>query len=43
MQSVVNSVPMKLTAEQPAAVSAWVAAGDNLSAIQKKLREQFNV
>lgn len=34
---------MSLTPEQTAAVSTWVAAGDNLSAIQKKLREQFNV
>ena len=34
---------MSLTPEQTAAVSAWVAAGDNLSAIQKKLREQFSV
>ena len=34
---------MSLTPEQSAAVSSWVAAGDNLSVIQKKLREQFNV
>ena len=34
---------MILTPEQTAAVSSWVAAGDNLSVIQKKLREQFNV
>ncbi len=34
---------MSLTPEQTAAVSSWVVAGDNLSAIQKKLREQFNV
>jgi hypothetical protein len=34
---------MSLTPEQTAAVSDWVAAGDNLSIIQKKLREQFNV
>ncbi len=34
---------MSLTPEQTAAVSNWVAAGDNLSVIQKKLREQFNV
>ena len=34
---------MSLTPEQTAAVSSWVTAGDNLSAIQKKLREQFNV
>lgn len=34
---------MSLTTEQSAAVSTWVAAGDNLSTIQKKLREQFSV
>ena len=34
---------MSLTPEQTAAVSNWVAAGDNLSVIQKKLREQFDV
>ncbi len=34
---------MSLTPEQTAAVSTWVAAGDNLSTIQKKLREQFEV
>ena len=34
---------MSLSPEQTAAVSTWVAAGDNLSTIQKKLREQFNV
>jgi len=34
---------MPLTAEQKQAVSAWVAAGDNLSAVQKKLSEQFKV
>jgi len=34
---------MSLTPEQTAAVSTWVAAGDNLSVIQKKLREQFDV
>jgi len=34
---------MSLTPEQSAAVSTWVAAGDNLSTIQKKLREQFSV
>jgi hypothetical protein len=34
---------MSLTPEQAATVSSWVAAGDNLSTIQKKLREQFNV
>jgi hypothetical protein len=34
---------MSLTPEQSAAVSSWVAAGDNLSTIQKKLREEFSV
>jgi hypothetical protein len=34
---------MSLTPEQTAAVSTWVAAGDNLSTIQKKLREEFSV
>ena len=34
---------MSLTPEQAATVSSWVAAGDNLSTIQKKLREQFSV
>ena len=34
---------MTLSPEQKQAVSEWVAAGDNLSAIQKKLSEQFKV
>lgn len=34
---------MTLTPEQKAAVSSWVAAGDNLSAVQKKLQEQFKL
>ena len=34
---------MSLTPEQTTAVTAWVAAGDNLSAILKKLIEQFKV
>lgn len=34
---------MSLTPEQSSAVSAWVAAGDNLSTIQKKLREEFDI
>lgn len=34
---------MPLTPEQTAAVTSWVAAGDNLSAIQKKLIEHFKV
>jgi hypothetical protein len=34
---------MSLTPEQKQSVSGWVAAGDNLSAVQKKLLEQFKV
>jgi hypothetical protein len=34
---------MTLTPEQKQAVSQWVAAGDNLYAVQKKLVEQFKV
>ena len=34
---------MPLSPEQTQAVTSWVAAGDNLSAIQKKLFEQFKV
>ena len=34
---------MSLTPEQKAAVSSWVEAGDNLSAVQKKLADQFKV
>lgn len=34
---------MPLTPEQKQAVASWVAAGDNLSAVQKKLTEQFQV
>jgi hypothetical protein len=34
---------MNLSPEQKQAVSAWVAAGDNLSAVQKKLSEQFKI
>jgi hypothetical protein len=34
---------MQLTPEQKQAVSAWVAAGDNLSVVQKKLAEQFKI
>jgi hypothetical protein len=34
---------MSLTPEQKAAVSSWVAAGDNLSAVQKKITEQFKI
>jgi len=34
---------MTLTPEQQQTVASWVAAGDNLSAIQKKLSEQFKI
>jgi len=34
---------MTLSPEQKQAVTAWVAAGDNLSVIQKKLSEQFKL
>src|SRR3954469_10132846 len=34
---------MSLTAEQKQAVSTWIAAGDNLSAVQKKLSDQFKI
>jgi hypothetical protein len=34
---------MDLTPEQKSAVASWVAAGDNLSVVQKKLSEQFQV
>jgi hypothetical protein len=34
---------MNLTPEQKQAVASWVAAGDNLSAVQKKLSDQFQV
>src|SRR4051812_11553921 len=34
---------MTLTPEQKQAVASWVAAGDNLSAVQKKLGEQFQI
>lgn len=34
---------MNLTPEQKQAVASWVAAGDNLSAVQKKLGDQFQV
>src|SRR3954463_16773488 len=34
---------MSLTPEQTQAVASWVAAGDNLSAVQKKLAEQFKI
>jgi hypothetical protein len=34
---------VKLTPEQQTVVAGWVAAGDNLSTIQKKLRESFQI
>lgn len=34
---------MTLTPEQKQSVAAWVAAGDNLSIVQKKLVDQFKV
>jgi hypothetical protein len=34
---------MTLNPEQKQAVAAWVAAGDNLSAVQQKLAEQFKL
>ena len=34
---------MTLTPEQKQAVTDWIAAGDNLSAVQKKLTEQFKL
>ena len=34
---------MTLTPEQKQTVATWVAAGDNLSIVQKKLSEQFQI
>ena len=34
---------MSLSPEQKQTVASWVAAGDNLSAVQKKLAEQFKL
>src|SRR5258708_2630831 len=34
---------MTLTPEQKQAVASWIAAGDNLSVVQKKLSEQFQI
>ncbi len=34
---------MTLTPEQKQAVASWIAAGDNLSAVQKKLGDQFQI
>lgn len=34
---------MTLSPEQSYAVSSWIAAGDSLSAVQRKLREQFSL
>src|SRR5436305_4633824 len=34
---------MTLSPEQKQAVTSWIAAGDNLSTVQKKLSEQFKL
>lgn len=34
---------MNLSPEQQQAIASWVAAGDNLSALQQKLAEQFKI
>ena len=34
---------MTLTPEQKQAVATWIAAGDTLSVVQKKLSEQFKI
>jgi hypothetical protein len=34
---------MTLTPEQQQAVASWIAAGDNLSAVQKKLAQEFKL
>jgi hypothetical protein len=34
---------MSLTDEQKQTVTSWIAAGDNLSAVQKKLSDQFKI
>jgi len=34
---------MSLTPEQTVIVSTWIAAGDNLSTVQKKLRDQLQI
>jgi hypothetical protein len=34
---------MALTSEQSATVAAWVAAGDSLSVVQQKLRDEFDL
>ncbi len=38
-----HQLSMNLSPEQKTAVAAWVAAGDSLSAVQKKLTDQFQV
>src|SRR5690349_16094987 len=38
-----STFPMTLSPEQKQTVASWVAAGDNLSAIQKKLSEHFKI
>src|ERR1700677_5382703 len=39
----VGLIRMTLTPEQKTSVSEWVAAGDNLYAVQKTLADQFKV
>ena len=34
---------MNLSPDQKATVTSWISAGDNLSAVQKKLRDQFQI
>jgi len=34
---------MTLSPEQKQTIAAWVAAGDNLSAVQKKLQDEFQI
>ncbi|EIQ00842.1 hypothetical protein OpiT1DRAFT_05398 [Opitutaceae bacterium TAV1] len=38
-----HDLTMTLTPEQKAAVASWIAAGDNLSTVQKRLLEEFNL
>ena len=38
-----SAIAMSLSPEQTQAVTAWVAAGDSLAVIQKKLSEQFHI
>src|SRR6266567_812500 len=41
--TVTSTMATTLSPEQKQTVAAWVAAGDNLSAVQKKLAEHFKV